>query len=155
MKKYDLEIIIGWECNNNCMFCSNPEMKKIFDSKNTEKMDVSMIKIKLSKYNPKEIKTLIFVGGEPTISKNLFELINFSIHLGFQKIFLMTNGRMLSNKSFFKKLLKYPQIELGISIHGHNSEIHDSLTRTEGSFKQTIKGMNNLKKLVKNLQQTQ
>jgi len=145
----DLEIIIGWECNNNCMFCSNPEMKRILESKGVNKIDINSIKATLNKYNSNEIDTLIFVGGEPTIIDGLFELIDFAINSGFKKIFLMTNGRRLSNILFLKKLLSYPEIELGISLHGHNTKLHDSLTRTEGSFEQTSKGMDNLKKMGK------
>lgn len=149
MKKHNLEIIIGFNCNNNCMFCSNPELKKILESRGANEITINSIKTILDKYNPDKINTLIFVGGEPTIIISLFELIDFAINSGFEKIFLMTNGRMLSNNLFLKKLLKYPQIELGISIHGHNAGIHDCLTRTEKSFEQTMKGMNNLKKINK------
>ncbi|MDH3324433.1 MAG: radical SAM protein [Candidatus Peregrinibacteria bacterium] len=149
MKKKDLEIIIGWRCNNNCMFCSNPEMKKILESRGVKEIDINLIKTTLVGYNSDEIDTLVFVGGEPTIIDGLFELIDFAINLGFKKIFLMTNGRMLSNDSFLKRLLKYPQIELGISIHGHSSDIHDYLTRSENSFKQALRGMDNLKNIGK------
>ncbi len=142
----DLEIIIGWECNNNCIFCSNPEMKKIMEEKKIPKIDIDLIKNILKKEDPKKIDTLFLVGGEPTIIKGLFEIIRFAITLGFKRIFLMTNGRMLSNISFLKKIMKYPQIEIGISIHSPEEKTHDALTRTQGSFKQTVKGIENLNK---------
>ena len=38
--------------------------------------------------------------------------------------------------------------EISVSLHGQNAKIHDALTRTPGSFKQTIQGCKNLEKLI-------
>ncbi|MEA3464238.1 MAG: aminotransferase class I/II-fold pyridoxal phosphate-dependent enzyme, partial [Patescibacteria group bacterium] len=45
------------------------------------------------------------------------------------------------------KVLKYNVHSAQISIHGDNASIHDWATRTRGSFKQTVNGILNLKRI--------
>jgi len=143
----ELELIIGWQCNNNCLFCSNQHMKNLAKEKNLE--DISLEKIKENLKVNSDNKELILVGGEPTIRPDIFEIISFAKKQGYREISMMSNGRMLSSIDFCKKLLGMGITEIGISIHGHTKEIHDSLTRSPGSFKQVVRALKNLNHLKK------
>ncbi|MDI6606497.1 MAG: radical SAM protein, partial [Candidatus Omnitrophota bacterium] len=89
---------------------------------------------------------LEFIGGEVTIRPDTAYLIRFAKKLGFNFIAIATNGRMLSYKGSAKELIAAGITDIIFSIHGHNAKLHDSLTRSPGSFKQLMQGLENVKK---------
>jgi len=148
MKKYDLEISIGFDCNNNCIFCSNQSLRDLCRKKGIFNISLGQIKDILKSHNSKEVGTLFFVGGEPTILKEFFKIIRFAKREGYSNISISTNGRMFKNINFSRKVCK-EEINVGFSIHGDSALLHDRLTRSPGSFNQMTAGMNNFKLLNK------
>jgi len=67
--------------------------------------------------------------------------------LGYKEIQIQTNGRMFSNLDFCKKTIEAGATQFSPALHGYCEEQHDYLTQAKGSFKQTVKGIMNLKKL--------
>ncbi len=135
-----LELAITWNCNNRCIFCSLYKLqKKVIDKKSI----YHVLDEKKNLFNH-----VILLGGEPTISKDLLNIVKFAKKKGYI-VSIITNGRMLSNLKFCKKLLEKGIDNYIISIHASNKEMHDLLTRSPNSFDQTIKGMANLKKFGK------
>ncbi len=106
---------------------------------------------------------LILSGGEPTIRKDIFDLISFARkELNYEYIQLETNGRMFSYRNFAEMMVetidkspvKIPyyitnknHFSFRVSIHSDAALIHDKITRTNGSFNQTVEGIKNLKNL--------
>jgi len=88
-------------------------------------------------------KDVIFTGGEVTLRKDIFEIIRDAKAIGYQ-VHIQTNGRMLAYKDFCNDLIKAGADIFLISIHGHTSKLHDSLTMAEGSFEQTVMGIRNI-----------
>ena len=84
-------------------------------------------------------------GGEPTIHPDFFKIISF-IRKKIPQIIieLDTNGRRFFYPSFVKKLLRFGGINICTSLHGFDAKTHDAVTRTPGSFEQTIKGLDNI-----------
>lgn len=85
-------------------------------------------------------------GGEPTLSSHIKTLIKKINNLfpGI-KITCLSNGRMFFYEDYAKRFLQSDiDLELAISLHGHDAKIHDKITRTKGSFNQTIKGLYNI-----------
>ena len=97
----------------------------------------------LIKYK-ESVDKVFFTSGEPTLNTCLKDYIEIAAHLGYREISLTTNGRLISYKKYATDLLKSGLTEVIVSIHGHNSRVHDSLTRTKGSFHQTVKGIENI-----------
>jgi len=56
---------------------------------------------------------------------------------------MLTNGRMFYYKDYVKEFIKRRPDNMitAIPIHGHISELHDSITQSKGSFEQTITGI--------------
>ncbi len=54
---------------------------------------------------------------------------------------------MFSSMEFCKKTIEAGATEFSPALHGYCEEQHDFLTRAKGSFKQTVKGIKNLKSL--------
>ncbi|MEM5806795.1 MAG: radical SAM protein [Candidatus Aenigmatarchaeota archaeon] len=136
-----VEITPGFQCNNNCLFCSiNPDSR--FKNKSTEQVKKDILDAKKV-----GAEVLGFTGGEPTIREDIFELVSFAKKQGFRTIRIQTNGRMFSYKEFTKKIIDSGANYFKFSIHGHRPEIHDYLTQVPGSFDQAIQGIKNIKEL--------
>ncbi len=136
-----LELLVGYTCNNNCLFCYvTPEREKFKDKTTTE------LKEDIINSRKRGTKELSFLGGEPTLRKDIFELTRFAVKQGFTHVKITTNGRMLSYPQYTAELVKAGITKVLFSLHGPNAEIHDKLTRANGSFEQLMKGVKKVKK---------
>lgn len=141
-QKRKLEILFSFQCNLNCIFCSFGHKDQFRNKPLTE------VKQELEEGYEDGIRSVSFTGGEPTIKKEaLLKAVKYADQLGYGEIGIETNGMMLSYRSFCKKLKNAGINTWIISVHGHNSELHDKQTRTKGSFEKAKKGIKNLKEL--------
>lgn len=134
-------IILGYTCNNNCVFCVYSEK----DRKN----DRPLAEIKESIMEAKVAGTtyLEFIGGETTIRPDFLEILKFAKQFEFETISITTNGRALYYAEYAKEILDAGLTSIVFSIHGHNAKLHDSLTQVPGSFEQLLNAIENIKKL--------
>ena len=130
-----LDVVVGYNCNNNCIFCLNPLIKP---------RDLSFDEIKEQLVKQRgNLSKIEFIGGEPTIRKDIFKVVSLAKELGFHSIRISTNGRMYSYYSFCKKISKCGVNSVSFSLYGSNEKIHDAATRTPGSFNNTLAGIKN------------
>jgi MoaA/NifB/PqqE/SkfB family radical SAM enzyme len=134
-------IITGYSCNNRCGFCIDAN-KKSLPQKSTQGIISEMIETRSRGRTYLEI-----IGGEQTIRPDFIYLIKMAKKIGFKDIVMATNGRMLSYRDYAKKLVEAGITSIIFSIHGHKPELHDFLTRVNGSFKQLLEGIRNIKML--------
>lgn len=132
------ELTLGYSCNTNCRFCSIDSRKRNINKTTNEAMN------DILQASQEGFKVIGFGGGEPTIRKDIINLVKFSKKLGFETIRIQTNGVMLSYKDFCKDLVSAGANFFKFSIHGHKPEIHDKLTMVPGSFKKSIEGLKNV-----------
>lgn len=137
-------IFIGYKCNNKCGFCINYE--KQLDKRIKKPSDEEIFK-KIYLAKKSGASHIEFIGGEPTINKNLPHLIYFAKKIGIKKVSFATNGVNLSNFKLVEKIVKSGISEVIFSIHGHKSFIHDSLTNSPKSFIKIKKAILNFRKL--------
>ncbi|MCM8797236.1 MAG: radical SAM protein [Candidatus Omnitrophica bacterium] len=139
-----LAIFVGFSCINDCRFCVVAD-KRLFADKTT-----SEIKEELADaYFNGGRREVVFTGGECTIRPDIFELVKFAKDIGYLLIMIQTNGRMFSSIDFCKKMLVAGMNQFSPALHGHTAELHDFLTRRKGSFRQTVLGIHNIRKLTK------
>lgn len=138
-------IIVGYRCNNRCIFCMEANKRDIPD------VPLSKLKQEIFDARQRGAKYLEMIGGEVTIRPDAVEIVRFAKEMGFETIMMSTNGRMYSYKNFAKEILKAGLNSIVFSIHGHTDSLHDSLTQVPGSFKQLIKGVKNVKDVIKEL----
>lgn len=134
-------IILGYQCNNNCQFCLDANKRNLVN-KTTGQIIQEMVQVRRKGFTYLEL-----IGGEPTIRPDIVELIKFARQLKFENIMMATNGRLFAYKEFAKKIIEAGLTDLIFSLHGHNSKLHDSLTRSRGSFRQMMKGIKNVRAL--------
>jgi MoaA/NifB/PqqE/SkfB family radical SAM enzyme len=139
--KKELNLFLGYTCNNNCWFCS--------EALNKGKPERSTVDIKTELFSSRKkgIQRVVFTGGEPTIRTDIYKLISYANFLGFEEIFIITNGRMLFYKEFVKRMIRAGLTHILFSLHAPTAEVHDYLTRSPCSFEQIWGGIKNMLEL--------
>jgi len=133
-----IEIVTGFACNNNCMFCSVGDKLRSFD-KTTEQILNDIDRAVAER--PEEIN---FTGGEPTIRRDILKVVSYAKSKGMKKIRVTTNGRMFSYDNFTKDIVDAGLTGAIFSVHCPDAKLHDRLSGVKGSFEQTMKGLKNL-----------
>lgn len=136
-----VDIKVGFRCNNNCRFCVQAN-KRNWGNKTT-----GQIKNDLNDAKKTKCEGVVFTGGEPTIRDDILEIVGYAKKIGFNTIQIQTNGRMLAYMNFCRKLTEAGANEFSPALHGHTAQLHDFLTNSPGSFRQTVQGIKNIKKL--------
>lgn len=137
-------IYIGYQCNNNCIFCSETDEYL----ENLKFKSFGEIKKEIIKAGTK-YDFISFMGREPTLREDIFDILRFATSLNFRQVGITSNGRMFSYLNFAKSILDTGINQVGISLSGATSKTHDKQTQVSGSFKQTIKGIHSIASLKK------
>ena len=128
------EIFLGSQCNNKCLYCPvchkdvpQPDFNSLLDS-----------------LKKREDDNVVLYGGEPTLSKDLFAIIDAAKKNGYRRIKLITNGRAFSDAQLLYRVIAAGGSLFEIKLWGSHPPLHDHLTRTAGSFQETVRGLENL-----------
>jgi len=142
------DIAIWNQCNSHCIMCTNSSEYQT--RKNSTYYSLKKLKEVWGQRPIKPHESLSFTGGETTIHPQFFKVVHW-FHKKFPKspVVIASNGRMFYYKEFTKNLLKINNIHIEVALHGHDAKSHDAITRSKGSFKQTIAGIHNLIKYKK------
>lgn len=139
----EVDIFVTNKCNSNCIMC--PLAEGVRKKQNIGHYEWMKAYIDLL---PQDISYFNITGGEPTLEKENFLHIlsllkNKYNHSEFQ---LLTNGRSAADVSFLHKILDFSPrgMRYAIPLHSSNELIHDKITQSQYSFKQTDKGIRNL-----------
>lgn len=139
----EIYLNITYECNSNCVFCA-AEHEIIGQCGNINFHEIVSIFNKIELHEGDEV---IINGGEPTIHKELIDIIKY-VKSKNADVILFTNGRAFKNFNYLNQILKNGITQISIPIHG-TEIIHDKITRVKGSYRETLRGIKNIKKLKK------
>lgn len=128
-----LIINLTYRCVNQCVFCSVGD-RPVVDGALHRQLQV------LEEASRQGIRLLDLDGGEPTLYPGLFDVIDRALALGYQRITVTTNGRRLDDGELLGELGRRG-VELLVSLHGQVASVHDALTRSPGSFRETWAGL--------------
>lgn len=134
---FDLKV--GFSCNNRCIHCVITDKVYCGDLNTVQIYDI------ISRLDDKE--DLVITGGEPTIRKDFFKILEHYKKYKRGKIILQTNGRMFYKEQFALESVNLPIDIILVAVHSHSPLIHDMITGVQGSHKQTIEGIKNLMRL--------
>jgi cyclic pyranopterin phosphate synthase len=132
-----VHVSLGAVCNNNCIFCMEEDREGRYV--NNSAMTAERVGWILEENRGAE--EVCFTSGEPTTRPELPDLVARARSFGYRRISVMTNGRRLSHLPYAALLAKAGMNRFYVSIHGHTKKLHESLTRTPGSFEQTVAGL--------------
>ncbi|MFA6451075.1 MAG: radical SAM protein [bacterium] len=83
----------------------------------------------------------ILSEGEPTMLNELAQIITDLKKLEPEILQIHTNGRMFAYKKYLQELLSVEGVDYLVKINGAIAATHDKITKAEGSWAQTIKGI--------------
>ncbi len=135
------EIILNYNCNAKCLFCSQGSFDK---SLNASFNDIA--KNIYSAYK-KGYRRLGFTGGEPLLRPDIIKIISLAKSIGFDFIRIQTNGIKLADKKFAERLVEAGLTVCKFSFMSDKAEIHDKLVGVKGAWKKAMFGLKNLKEL--------
>lgn len=127
------------KCNMACAYCS---VRKIHHKNNAE-LDTEQWKEIISKLSKWGVFQIGFTGGEPTLRKDLPELVKFTKSKGCV-CNLTTNGWFL-NEKLVDELVEAGITQCQISMDSHIKKTHETL-RGKGSYFRVVKSIKLLQK---------
>jgi len=77
-------------------------------------------------------------GGEPLLWEGLFDLLDYAFDLGYETVFLNTNGTLLTG-DVNRRLAEYDGLTISVSLQGPEA-LHDRV-RGAGSYERTMRGL--------------
>ena len=125
------------QCNHKCLHCYGDFCIRL---KNFMKLEVA--KRILSQARAMGCQWVQFVGGEPFMHRQLWEMIEYAVELGFPDIEIFTNLTLLKEEDINR--IKAYNIHIATTLLGHNAEVHDACTQIPGSFNRWYR---NIKKI--------
>ena len=138
-------LFITAKCNSNCMMCPYTSVYRRNATDYPSELLIDMVR-----YLPEHTQHLVVTGGEPTLIGSSFFTIMQAIKERFPNIvcLLLTNGRSFSIPKIVVEAVEHlPRYTTAaIPLHAASAAKHDSITQSEGSFRQTIHGISNLMK---------
>ena len=84
--------------------------------------------------------TVVFTGGEPTLIKELPELIAQAKALGYRTVGLQTNGIKLADRAYAQRLKDAGLDRILQSLHSHDPATHESIFKIDGCFADCVAG---------------
>ena len=142
MRKIEyLRVIVNNKCNLSCFFCHREGEYCLDRQKNIDqKTLVQMIKI-LIKCGIKKVK---FLGGEPTLCRQLPAVVSELRRYNELYISMITNG--VVTRCVIDKFCEAGINKINISLHGYNGDIFKSVTGgTQEQLRQTLDTIEYLK----------
>jgi organic radical activating enzyme len=137
------DILLNYNCNAKCQFCSQDfDWRKEPNDLPFEKAVEHMYLAYKNGY-----RRLGFTGGEPTIRRELPNLIALARKIGYGYVRIQTNGVRIADFDYVKTLADAGLTFVKYSIHGHNAKLHDELVGVPGAFDKCLKSIENLQKL--------
>ena len=138
----DNALFVTGQCNNHCLMCCQPPVKKddidFFYEKNLRLIDSA----------PIELPTIGITGGEPTLlGERLFDLIAYiRKRLPNTHIQILSNGRRFADGAYAERLAQVAEgmASVGVPFHSDSPIIHDRIAGAENAYNQTLNGLYNL-----------
>lgn len=131
-------MVITYHCNSHCAWCYAKKNIALKDSH----IPLHRAKRIIDLLAAIGIDEINLIGGEPTLHPHFFEIIEYCNELD-TVVSITTNGRKLSNSTFFNRLTRLNMGEIVISIESHDPHVHDRITNAKGSFNQALTALKN------------
>jgi 12,18-didecarboxysiroheme deacetylase len=135
----DKKPVVVWNCtrrcNLRCVHCYSQSEDRDYEDELTTAEARTMIDDLAAFGAP----VLLFSGGEPTVRKDLLELVRYAVGKGLRAV-ISTNGTLIDDA----KAAAFAEIGLsyvGISLDGLR-EVHDKFRGMPGAYDRALRGLN-------------
>jgi len=132
-RKESLSIEVTNYCNNACSHCF--VRAAVSECSN---LPIDLVREIISEGYHLGYRHLHITGGEPLLWKGLFEALDHAFSLEYEKVFINTNGTLLTEVPI-SRLSKYDSLSISVSVEGPES-LHDRM-RGQYSYRQASLGI--------------
>ena len=141
--KKHINFEITSKCNQKCIYCFNEYRRKNINDLSFKEIENILIDLR-----KRDVKSMLFTGGEPFSRSDIVDILRLSIDMGFDTSVLSNGfkiqGLVKENKSIFQSLDKI-QISLDTldkkklnEIRGYNKAYDDSISALKELVKYNI-----------------
>lgn len=138
-------LALGYECNHKCICCPLSTYNRLHAPLTFGVLEEQINDI--FETGGSEMNVTIS-GGEPTLHEDFFKVLSL---LSSKKagVTVLSNASSCKSKDFVNKIIdclgeNIRSFDYVTAIHSSNPAIHDRITGIDGSFNQTMKGLDNL-----------
>jgi sulfatase maturation enzyme AslB (radical SAM superfamily) len=128
-----ISIEVTTHCNSNCLHCFARA-----DMSGYSSLSIDLVKEVIAEGYAVGFRHLHITGGEPLLWGGLFEVLDYSFGIGYQSVFINTNGTLLT-KNIAQKIAAYKNCSISVSLDG-DQELHNRL-RGDGSYIRAVSGI--------------
>ncbi|OQY89445.1 MAG: hypothetical protein B6D39_09630 [Anaerolineae bacterium UTCFX2] len=133
---YRMDLALTYRCNNDCAHCYNARPRSFPELDTQDWMKI------IDRVWAQGIPHVVFTGGEPTLRKDLPQLIGYAQEIGLVTG-LNTNGRRLQDRAYLNELISAGLDHVQITLESHDAIIHDTMVRAKEAWRQTVAGVRN------------
>lgn len=133
----ELSIHITDRCNFRCCFC-------VWGDRLVRKGgDVAAADIEafLESHRGQGFERVNLHGGEPTLRRDLFDVLARIRSCGYPSVSIQTNGWVLADGARVERLITAGVSLFIVSIHGPSADVHDGLCGLPGGFSRALLGI--------------
>jgi len=136
------EIALTYRCQNRCTFCyaSSPERGRDVPEMTTDEVKVIIDRI----FDEAHCPTVSFTGGEPTLRRDLPDLIAYAKGKG-MRVNLITNGLRCADADYVMRLAEAGLDSAQVSLEAGSAEIHDAIVQHPGAFERSSQAVHVLR----------
>lgn len=141
LERLDLELTE--RCNNQCIHCF---INRPAGDVPARKRELTTAEIKGILAEAAELGALAvrFTGGEPLLREDFPEIYRWARRQGL-KVFLFTNGRLIT-REIADLVAEIPPLErIEISVYGMSRRSYEAVTRVPGAYAEFLRGVERLK----------
>ena len=141
-----VDIKVGYSCNNDCFHCVIADKRRTLlkEEKSVDRSTKEVFAL-IDEAASDGATSIVLTGGEITIRRDIFEILDHVKSKNFHHINMQTNGRMFYYKEFVERIIQYPNVHFTVALHSIYEKDHDWITGSKVSFKQTTQGIKNMK----------
>ena len=137
MKARELFFSLGGRCRHRCLFCPSPG--------GTAEVPSSRLYQAIAAAPRYGVERLTFVGGEPTMRRDLPQLMAETVRLGLS-IGLVTDGQAFADEATLEAYRNCGLEAVTVLLHGPDAASHEQLAGAL-SFEKTLEGLERLSRL--------
>jgi len=116
---------INWNCNQNCVFCYN-YWRDFADF--PANPSLGFIKRVINRLNSKDVTELVISGGEPTLRRDLAEILHYASPL-FPYVRLNTNGTCISDQ--LADAIRNDSVDVLVSLHAASRSMYSKIVNRD------------------------
>jgi len=138
---YSFDLELTPRCNNNCTHCY---INLPADDREAIKRELTFDELKPVIDEAVSLGALwcLLTGGEPLLREDFFDIYLYLKRKGLL-VSLFTNGALITDKHI-RLFEKYPPRDIEITVYGATEKTCEKVTRTPGSFRASMRGINML-----------